>query len=110
MGSKILVVHGDEFDYKNMTYSKEAVLEFNIFSHSLGILTGQPLWRLYEKSVIKAILLMNWYMIGFRKHWRLIAWLFYTNSESIFWIYDWIAVTKKDYYLTTLKLCDNPFL
>ena len=43
MGSKILVVHGDEFDYKNMTYSKEAVFEFNIFSHSWGILTGQPL-------------------------------------------------------------------
>lgn len=29
MGSKILVVHGDEFDFKNMSYSKEAVLEFN---------------------------------------------------------------------------------
>ena len=29
MGSKILVVHGDEFDFEHMTYSKEAALEFN---------------------------------------------------------------------------------
>ena len=29
MGSKILVVHGDEFDFKDLTYSKEAALEFN---------------------------------------------------------------------------------
>ena len=29
MGSKIAVVHGDEFDFDNMEYSKEAVLEFN---------------------------------------------------------------------------------
>lgn len=29
MGSKIAVVHGDEFDFANMEYSKEAVLEFN---------------------------------------------------------------------------------
>lgn len=29
LGSKILVVHGDEFDFANMEYSAEAVLEFN---------------------------------------------------------------------------------
>ena len=28
-GSKIAVIHGDEFDFANMEYSKEAVLEFN---------------------------------------------------------------------------------
>lgn len=29
LGSKILVVHGDEFDFANMTYTPEAALEFN---------------------------------------------------------------------------------
>ena len=29
LGSKILVVHGDEFDFKNMTYTSEKALEFN---------------------------------------------------------------------------------
>lgn len=29
LGSKILVVHGDEFDFTHMTYSTEAALEFN---------------------------------------------------------------------------------
>ena len=29
LGSRILVVHGDEFDFRQMTYSKKAALEFN---------------------------------------------------------------------------------
>ena len=29
MGSKILVAHGDEFDFDNMTYTPEAALEYN---------------------------------------------------------------------------------
>lgn len=29
LGSEILVVHGDEFDFSGMEYSEKAVLEFN---------------------------------------------------------------------------------
>lgn len=50
LGAKILVAHGDEFDFKSMTYSFEAALEFNykLFYPVVDYLTANGMKLAFE--------------------------------------------------------------